>query len=145
MNVFTMNFEQRLAEWHRLRQSLDQLDLEYTCVEVDKFWQQCPLNKYYLHPHDIAIWPKPWQLLHDNIYCYYSRALGMIYTLALLGIKEVDLVSATDYNGTDVVLVLVDNAKYALNYWPDCVLNTQLEKFTNIKHIDITTIHHNTD
>ena len=143
MNVFTMPFEHRLEEWSKLRQSLADETLENTCVAVDDFWQQCPLNTYYLHPHDMKEWPTPWQLLHDNTYCYYSRGLGMLYTLALLGIKDVDLVSATDYNNIDVVLVLVDNAKYVLNYWPDCVLNTRLEKFTNIKYIDTTVIYNN--
>jgi hypothetical protein len=137
MNVFTMPFEQRLSEWSTLRQTLADTTLEKMCVDVDAFWQQCPLNAYYLHIHDMKVWPGPWQLLHDNTYCYYARALGIIYTLSLLGIKDVDLLSATDYNNVDVVLVVVDNAKYVLNYWPQSVLNTRLDTFTNIKKIDI--------
>jgi hypothetical protein len=137
MNVFTMPFEQRLSEWSTLRQTLADTTLEKMCVDVDAFWQQCPLNAYYLHIHDMKVWPGPWQLLHDNTYCYYARALGIIYTLLLLGIKDVDLLSATDYNNVDVVLVVVDNAKYVLNYWPQSVLNTRLDTFTNIKKIDI--------
>jgi len=137
MNVFTMSFEQRLSEWSTLRQTLADTTLEKMCVDVDAFWQQCPLNAYYLHIHDMKVWPGPWQLLHDNTYCYYARALGIIYTLSLLGIKDVDLLSATDYNNVDVVLVVVDNAKYVLNYWPQSVLNTRLDTFTNIKKIDI--------
>ena len=137
MNVFTMPFEQRLSEWSTLRQTLADTTLEKMCVDVDAFWQQCPLNAYYLHIHDMKVWPGPWQLLHDNTYCYYARALGLIYTLSLLGIKDVDLLSATDYNNVDVVLVVVDNAKYVLNYWPQSVLNTRLDTFTNIKKIDI--------
>tara|TARA_R110002126_G_scaffold235588_1_gene379318 strand:+ start:94 stop:531 length:438 start_codon:yes stop_codon:yes gene_type:complete len=137
MNVFTMPFEQRLSEWSTLRQTLVDTTLEKMCVDVDAFWQHCPLNAYYLHIHDMKVWPGPWQLLHDNTYCYYARALGIIYTLLLLGIKDVDLLSATDYNNVDVVLVVVDNAKYVLNYWPQSVLNTRLDTFTNIKKIDI--------
>ena len=140
MNVFTMPFEHRLEEWSKLRQSLSDETLEKTCVAVDDFWQQCPLNTYYLHPHDIKVWPNPWELLNENTYCYFARALGNIYTLLLLGIKDVDLVAATDYNSVDVVLVVVDNAKYVLNYWPKSVLNTQLEKFTNVKKIKIEEI-----
>ena len=64
-----------------------------------------------------------------------------LYTLSLLGIKDVDLCPATDYNNVDVVLVLVDNAKYIMNYWPQSVLNTQLDKFTNVKYIDIQKLH----
>jgi hypothetical protein len=61
--------------------------------------------------------------------------------LAILGIKDVDLATAIDYNNTEVVLVLVDNAKYVLNYWPDSVVNTVLSDFTNVKHIDIETLY----
>ena len=53
----------------------------------------------------------------------------MMYTLVLLGIKEVDIVEATDYNNNEVVLVLVDRAKYIMNYWPDTVVNNSLADF----------------
>jgi len=141
MNTFTMSFDTRLAEWYMLRQSITESSLEEQCIEIDKFWQQCPLNNYYLHPHDIKDWPDPWQLLQDNHYCFYARALGNIYTLAILGIKEVDLVSAIDYTNTEVVLVLVDNAKYVLNYWPDSVVNTLLSDFKNVKKINIQALY----
>lgn len=61
----------------------------------------------------------------------------MIYTLLLLGINNVDFVDAVDYNGENVCLVLVDNAKYVLNWYPNMVLNSCLSEFTNIKYIDI--------
>jgi len=58
-----------------------------------------------------------------------------------LGIKGVDLVTAIDYTSTEVVLVLVEDAKYVLNYWPDSVVNTVLSDFTNVKHIDIEAVY----
>lgn len=61
----------------------------------------------------------------------------MVYTLMLLGVKDIDFVDAIDDNSENVCLVLVDNAKYVLNYYPNSVVNTQLSGFTNIKHIDI--------
>jgi len=64
----------------------------------------------------------------------------MVYTLFLLGIKDVDIVEATDYNNVDVVLVLVDNAKYIMNYWPRSVVNTTLTEFKVNKKIGIETI-----
>ena len=113
-------------------------DIKTICTEVDKFWQKCPMSNHYLHPDYVKDWPSPWQLLSDNMYCYYGRALGMIYTLLLLGQTDVELVEAKDDNSNDVVLVLVDNAKYVLNYWPDTVVNNQLKDFTVTKSIDIT-------
>ena len=82
-------------------------------------------------------WPNPWELISDNDYCYYARGLGMIYTLMLLGIKDIDFVEATNYNSENVVLVLVEDAKYVMNYWPDSVLNINLSDFTIVKNINI--------
>lgn len=138
MNVFITNtFDQRLRLWTDLRTSLKEADTQTICVEVDKFWQQTPLVNYYLHPDDMKDWPNPWELLNDNNFCYYARALGMIYTLMLLGIKDIDLYTAKDYNNVDVVLVTVDRAKYIMNYWPNSVLNTTFTEFSDTKRISI--------
>lgn len=140
MNVFQQDYYARLRAWHELKANLTNSDIETICINIDAFWQRCPLRTHYLHPDDIEIWPDPWQLLNDNDYCYYARALGMVYTLLLLGINDVDLVEATDYNNVDVVLVLVDNAKYVMNYWPNSVVNTTLSEFRVNKKIDIESI-----
>ena len=64
----------------------------------------------------------------------------MVYTLLLLGVKELDFVEALDDNKENVVLVLVDDAKYVLNYWPESVLNMNLSGFTIVKHINISSL-----
>jgi hypothetical protein len=137
INVFLLDYHTRLREWHKLRDTLQESDLQTICVEVDKFWQRAPLLNHYLHPADTVDWPGPWELLSDNEYCLYARGLGMVYTLLLLGVKDVDFVDVMYDNSENVCLVLVDNAKYVLNWYPNSVLNTSLSDFTNIKRIDI--------
>jgi hypothetical protein len=46
-----------------------------------------------------------------------------------LGVKDIDFVEGIDDNANEVVLVLVDNAKYVMNWCPDSVLNTDLTQF----------------
>ena len=58
----------------------------------------------------------------------------------MTGINDVKIVEATDSFGNDVVLVLADNAKYVLNYWPDTVVNNCLQDFSIKKHIDIAAL-----
>lgn len=140
INVFLVDYNTRLRAWYDLKESLKDADTQTICVEVDKFWQRCPISPHYLHPADVVDWPNPWELISDNNYCIYGRALGMIYTLMLLGINDIDFVEAIDYNSENVVLVLVDNAKYVLNYWPDSVLNIKLTDFTVTKHINISSL-----
>lgn len=140
MNSFQLDFQNRLRDWHNFRESLTNKDTKDICIEIDKYWQQSPIMNHYLHPVDINNWPDPWQLLDDNLYCPYARALGMIYTLIMLGISDIDLVEGTDHNSVDVVLVLVDRAKYVLNYWPNTVVNNKLGDFTITKKYNIIPI-----
>jgi len=139
MNTFLLDYYTRLRLWYDLRQKLETTeDLKQVCIEVDKFWQQCPMSGHYLHPDDIHKWPNPWELIEENTYCTYARGLGMIYTLYLLGIQDIDFVEAKDDNNEDVVLVLVSDAKYVLNYWPNTVLNNNLQDFRIVRHIDVS-------
>ena len=140
MNIFQLDYETRLSYWSELRNNLKIQSLQDQCIAVDEFWQKVPIQNHYLHPDFMDEWPDPWQLLNENLYCSYARGLGMIYTLLLLGAKNIELVEATDDNSEDVILVLVDNAKYILNYWPDTVLNNSLSQFTIKKNINIQQI-----
>lgn len=64
----------------------------------------------------------------------------MCYTLLLTDVEDIVLVEATDTQGEDMVLVLVDSAKYVLNYWPDTVVNNSSNDFTIKRHIDVSPI-----
>lgn len=140
MNIFQSSYEARLQEWFQLRQSVTNLTIKEQCIKIDAWWQRAPLVNHYLHPHDIDNWPNPWELLSENTYCEVARALGMCYTLLLLGISDVELVLAKNDTAEDVVLVLVDNAKYILNYWPDTVISNTLKDFKVVDKLDITKI-----
>ena len=119
-----------------MRISLSCQNLAEICVEVDAFWQQTPIVNHYLHPADTPDWPNPWELISDNNYCRYARGLGMVYTLLLLGVKELDFVEALDDNKEHAVLVLVEK-RYVLNYWPESVLYNKTSDFAFVKHISI--------
>jgi len=65
----------------------------------------------------------------------------MIYTLILLDTKNIELVEAKDDNSNEVVLVLVDSAKYVLNYWPGTVVNNHITDFKIIRTLDISPLY----
>jgi len=140
-NVFILDYETRLKAWATLREKIPQLPIDQRCVEIDNFWQRVPLMTHYLHTDYINDWPDPWQLISDNLYCYYGRALGMIYTLILSDTKNIELVEAIDDNSNEVVLVLVDDAKYVLNYWPDTVVNNLITDFKITRTLDISPLY----
>jgi hypothetical protein len=78
--------------------------------------------------------------LSENTYCEVARALGMCYTLYLIGVNDIELVLARNDTAEDVVLVLVDNAKYILNYWPNTVISNKLKDFKVVQKLDLQTI-----
>ena len=143
MNIFQSSYDSRLQSWYNLRNQIKQLDLAQQCVEIDKWWQKAPLVNHHIHPNDISNWPGPWELLVENTYCSLARGLGMCYTLLLMDITDIEFVLATDALGNDTPLVLVDNAKYILNYWPDTVISNNLKEFKVVRKLDITTINKN--
>lgn len=128
MNVFQLNYDARLRSWYDLRATVEKTDTLTKCVEIDKWWQQAPLVSHYLHPLDIQQWPGPWELLVDNTFCPIARGLGMVYTLALVGINTLDFVLGK-YDNDEVALVMVDDAKYVLNYHPNTVISNTLRDF----------------
>ena len=136
MNVFQLSYDVRLKEFSNLKLLAKPLPNLEKYVLIDKFWQQAPLITHYLHIADINSWPDPWELLVENTYCMLARALGICYTLYMIGDKELKLVSATDEMGNDVYLVLVNN--YILNYWPNTVETNHINQFTIKKTIDIS-------
>ena len=138
INVFQLNYEARLKSWYDLRKSLENADIETKCLLVDKWWQSAPMLNHYLHQHEINDWPGPWELIVENNYCNIARGLGMVYTLLLLGITDVDFCLAIDDNNEDVVLVTVDRAKYVMNYYPNTVISNSLTDFRVTSHIDVT-------
>ena len=139
-NVFQLNYEARLKSWYDLRKSLEDNDIKTSCLAIDKWWQYAPLVNHYLHPNDIDNWPGPWELLVENNYCQVARGLGMVYTLQLVGIKDIDFCIAKDDNNEECALVMVDNAKYICNYYPNTVISNSLNDFTVSSHIDMTKI-----
>lgn len=126
-----------MENWRQLRETLKNVDIKEQCIQIDCWWQRAPLVTHYLHPDYISEWPGPWDLLHINNYCEYARALGMIYTLLMLGIKDIALYEAKDDNDNEVVLVVVSDAKYVLNYWPNTVVNNSILNFTITRTLDI--------
>ncbi len=132
----------RLKSWASLRSQISIIDINDKCVAVDKFWQRTPSINHYLHPDFVKDWPDPWTLLYDNLYCSYARALGIFYSLVMTDTKTIEIVEAKDDNSNEVVLVLVDNAKYVLNYWPDTVVNNHINDFAIIRTLDISPLYY---
>jgi hypothetical protein len=119
--MWPLTFEQRLHAWGVLRESVQHASLDQAVAEVNAWWFQAPWRAYHLHWDDQNVWPDPWELLSDNIYCDLARGLGILYTITLLDRADLqDSVLAESDQGN---LVLVQDQKYILNWNSAQVLN----------------------
>lgn len=119
--MWAPTFDQRLREWQCLRDRCSVLPREQCLFDINQWWLQAPWSSYYLHWHDRSDWPGPWQLLNDNIFCSISRALGMIYTLSLIGRRDLQDVTLIETDSDN--LVIVDTGKYVLNWDSNAIVN----------------------
>ena len=120
-------FDTRLASWNRLREQVQALPLETALKTINIWWFGAPWQPYYLHWDDQPVWPDPWQLLSDNIYCEVARGLGILYTITLLDRADMTPASLVLTNSGSN-LVQVAKEKYILNWEANCIVNTNQEQ-----------------
>ena len=104
--MWPATFDARLRAWHDLRNQCESLDVESALTAINSWWFDAPWQPYYLHWDDQPVWPDPWQLLSDNVYCDLAKALGILYTISLLDradMADAELVLTED--GSNLVQV----------------------------------------
>lgn len=124
--MWPRTFEQRLAAWNKLRDSVQSSPKETCLQDVNAWWFASPWSAYHLHWDDRATWPDPWQLLGDNVFCSVARALGIMYTIVML--ERPDLQDAVMVDTGSDNLVLVDQGKYILNWDKETIVNINSSK-----------------
>jgi hypothetical protein len=117
--MFNQSVDQRLTEWINHRQNLDAS--KDPLQEVWDFWHQAPFiphNKK-VDPFFQRSWPSPWEIIEENRYDDFTKALMIGWTLKLTKkFKDskielrtlVDTVHPREYN-----LIYIDD-EWVLNY-----------------------------
>lgn len=117
--MFNQPVDQRLTEWINHRQSLD--ETEDPLQLVWDFWHQAPFipHNRKIDPYFQRSWPTPWDIIVENKYDDFTRALMIGWTLKLTKkFKDsqielrtlVDTVHPREYN-----LIYIDN-NWVINY-----------------------------
>ena len=132
--MWPRTFAERLESWAQLREQASTADAETALAAINSWWFQTPWRAYHLHWDDRAVWPDPWQLLSDDLYCPLARGLGILYTITML--DRPDLQDAVLAEVDSDNLVLVAKKKYILNWDPEQMLNITLGHFKS--HHSIT-------
>ena len=119
--MWPRTFAERLESWAQLREQASTADVETALHAINSWWFQTPWRAYHLHWDDRAVWPDPWQLLSDDLYCPLARGLGILYTITML--DRLDLQDAVLAEFDSDNLVLVAKEKYILNWDSDTIVN----------------------
>jgi hypothetical protein len=116
-------FSARLESWNLLRDRCQFSPLDSALETINEWWFEVPWRPYYLHWDDQPVWPDPWQLLSDDVYCDLARGLGIVYTISMLDRADMaDTTLVLTEDGSN--LVLVAKEKYILNWNPHSIVNT---------------------
>ena len=119
--MWPKNFADRLESWNNLRLQAAATDLDSAVAMINAWWFKIPWRAYHLHWDDQVVWPDPWQLLSDDLYCPLARGLGILYTITML--DRPDLQDAVLAEVVSDNLVLVNKKKYILNWDSTSVVN----------------------
>ena len=119
--MWPKTFAERLESWAQLRTQASTADVETALGAINSWWFQTPWRAYHLHWDDRAVWPDPWQLLSDDIYCPLASGLGILYTITMLDRPDLQDAVLAEFDSDN--LVLVDKKKYILNWDSDTIVN----------------------
>jgi hypothetical protein len=138
--MWPVHFEERLASWYDLRQRNQNTTIEQALENINNWWFRVPVVNRYLHIDDHEVWPGPWDLLADDVYCDLARALGIVYTVMMLDrddIPNTEIIQTDDGN-----LVQVQDGKYILNWAPGELVNIQSTKTKINKSLSSDSLRH---
>jgi hypothetical protein len=119
--MFDQPVDNRLSAWAQHRSDMALLERDEVLKQVWEFWKNAPFVPFNsnIDPYYSYSWPTPWQIIVDNKYDDFTKALMIGRTLQLITqfrdskieIKTfVDKEKHTQYN-----IVCVDN-QWAINY-----------------------------
>ena len=130
--MWKTQYQERLADWVQLRQAAESTEKSQQLMLINDWWFGAPIVNHLINWENPQGWPTPWELLNNNGYCELARALGIVYTIMLVGnttYTDLKIIQTKEDN-----LVLVDGGKYILNWAPGEMLNTHSTPIPTVKN-----------
>lgn len=112
--MFSKSVDERLTEWSSLRKSLT--TSPHPLADVCEFWSRAPFIPYNrtIDHYNQQSWCSPWEIIEENKYDDFTKALMMAWTLKYserFRDSNVELRSYVNENKTSVYnVVVIDNA-----------------------------------
>jgi hypothetical protein len=115
----------RLRVWSTFRSTLEAS--ANPIQDAIDFYNQITLVGMSCDPYADNLWPSPWELVYENIYCEFSIILGTYYTLQLtqrFSKSAFEIYICADREKSKIIYLLYVDDK-VVGYLPDRAVNKQ--------------------
>lgn len=117
--MFNLDLDTRLSEWARLRHRIETSPTPLD--DVFNFWKNAPFIPFNNHvdPYFQRNWPTPWEIISENRYDDFTKALMMALSLKYTNRyknSHIELRTYVDENKTTVYNVVVIDDHTVLNF-----------------------------
>jgi hypothetical protein len=117
--MFDLDVDDRLSVWANFRKSIN--TSSDPLQEVAHFWESTPFtaHNHQIDPYYQASWPSPWEIIVENRYDDFTKAVMIGYTLLFTDrFKDSDIQIKTlvDTDGKRLYNVVYVDDIWALNY-----------------------------
>jgi hypothetical protein len=117
--MFDLNEDDRLSAWSNLRKLIS--ESTDPLKDLVDFWAETPFvaHNHHIDPYYQASWPTPWEIIIENRYDDFTKAVMMGYTLLLtekFKNSDVQIKTLVDTTGKRLYNVVCVDDKWALNY-----------------------------
>jgi hypothetical protein len=126
--MFRNSPDERLSAWTEFRQALD--TSIFPLLELAEFWGKAPYIPYNknVDPYNEYSWPTPWEIIVENKYDDFTKALMMSWTLKLTDKFKNSLIEIKTYTDSErqkqYNMVFIDN-KDVVNYLDNEVVKAE--------------------
>ena len=117
--MFKLNVDDRLSSWAALRAQLETSEEPFQLV-ID-FWRNAPFVPYNRHidPFNRTSWPSPWEIIVENQYDDFTKALMMAYSLKFTQKykdTKIEVRSLIDKSKSTYYNIVCVDSSWAINY-----------------------------
>jgi hypothetical protein len=124
--MFDLSPDERLSVWSKFRHDLDSslnpLD------DLITFWLRTPFIPYNrnVDPYNQYSWPTPWEIIVENKYDDFTKALMMAWTLKLTDKfkdSKIEIKTYTDTQGKKQYNMVFIDENDVINYYDNALAN----------------------
>jgi hypothetical protein len=123
--MFSKQVDDRLSAWSELRKQIDNSTDPFQ--DLINFWSTTPFtaHNHLIDPYYPASWPTPWEIIVENKYDDFTKAVMIGYTLLLTNKYQNSSISIKTFIDDELnrlYNVVVVDEKWAINYFDNQVV-----------------------